>query len=282
MTDYGMVYIKSSWFDQDEGGKKNKFKQIGLDGFILYFHILKRRYHQYDRVSYHIETCISRLAKDTKRTSKEVFETLLHLKKLKVIQIEGHSRKEYYYDNKGLLKKTEMLNITAIDVPDTSKEAVESGEKDHFIPVDMSILLHYLEVGLPEKYFPFYCLLRKLSNGRERKAFMKMENMAHILGYGKNLIQKMIIEMNRHHLLYSHKKQKKKGRTPYEHHLCWTLKDKADFELNYGKKMDAFAAKWDKKRQANKGTTELEDEQFDDSDIMDMPDELDVLDGDDD
>ena len=205
------VYINADWFSD----KNSLFGKIGEKAFFLYLTLFKFRLHKQDK--YHVFlTSIGLLRKETGYKTSEVLELLLKLRRYRVINFEGYSRTEYFYDEKGNIKDKDVIIMFS-----------EDAEWEYNIPVDLRMIQHYLDLGLKERYIGLYCLLRKLSNNIERKAYMSIEKMASILKIDKDIVNSMVYELNKRYLLYSWKVKVKKSngeksvKERFEHVLCY-------------------------------------------------------------
>lgn len=230
------IYINSEWFD----GKKSLFKKLGEKTFFLYLTLFKFRIPR--QKNYHVfVTSIDLLRKETRFSANEILEMLLKLKRYKIIKIDGYSRTEYFFDENKKIKDKNTIVIHA-DGSDNDWE--------YNIPVDLNMVQYYLDIGLNIKYIGLYCLLRRLSNNPERKAYMGIDKMAKILGYDKDVVNKMVYELNKRYLLYSWKVKVKKWDKSYsnkkhrfEHILCYDY-DKLDkFKEEFGSEIEKNLSK---------------------------------------
>lgn len=224
------IDIKSDWFEEEPN---NKFKKIGSEGLNLYFTLFKFRVARQESEIF--ITSISLLRKESGYTTEKVFELLKILKENKIIKMSNLSKWIYLLEDKQI-KVDKILEIEAIDCPITDEdqlkkyndefhkdqpETKKKKELDFFIKVDLDLLELYKEDGLNERYYPLYCLIRKMSNNSERKSFMATDTMASILGYGKDTIAKMIKVMNEKKFLKSKLINNGKGKSKFEHYICF-------------------------------------------------------------
>lgn len=216
------IIISSAWFDCIDN-KPSKYSKIDYDGLNVYFNLFKFRVANQES-NYTFYTCLSMLRKATKYTSEHIIECLKKLKQNKIIKMKNLSRWDYLYDENGKCDDNKFLAIEAIDVPNTQLDD-EDEVIDNWITVDLDFLeCHYEKVGLNEKFYPIYCLMRKLSCNTERKCFMSIEKMSEIINLDKDTINRMINKMNRVKVLYSRKIDNKKSSTRFEHYICFGYK----------------------------------------------------------
>lgn len=244
------IKIKSNWFDHKN--KNNIFKRLTFKGFFLYLTLFRFKLHEMDYSSnqHTFVSSIARLRKETSYETIEIFELLKALKSAKVLSFD-FSRWDYLKQKNEKINDKAIFVCSATDSPKIIKKECSEEEKrkfksdtievpatpdDMYISVDLSLLEYYLSLGLNEKYFGIYCLIKKMSNSSEKKAWMSVEKMAETLGYDKDHLNKMVHEMNRKFLLFSSKhkngKKGKDGKPQYyfEHRLCGTLKEVEQFK----------------------------------------------------
>lgn len=235
------IKLKSNWFD----GNESKYNIIGYNGLNLYLNLFRFYVNRQENV-YTFITCISLLRREIGYSTLEIADLLKMMRKNGLIEILNISRWDQI-ESKGKVYDDKTLVIVATDVPNTKREKNDKGqendtpvtEDDYYVPVDLDLLDVYKEKGLSERYYPLYCLLRKLSNGNaERKSFMGVNKMAKILGYGSKQVNEMIHELNRHHLLYSDYKDNDKGGKKFEHRLADTVGLVGVIDREYGDKID--------------------------------------------
>jgi hypothetical protein len=252
--------IKSNWFDED-----GKFKKMNADTLYLYFSLFKFRIYGQEN-DYMFMTSIYHLRKETGFTKSKIFEQLKQLIKLNIVTIVNVRRWDRFFSSKGVPEKN-ILEIIAIDIPKTQKIKDESGnttdkpetENDYYVSVETQLLEQYRVRGLNHKYYPIYCLIKKLQNGNvEKKSFMSIEKMALWLGYDKDYLHKLIQNMNRKYVLFSDLRDNGKGSKYFEHHLLKIDQDE-QFLNTYKLSIERNIKKWDKKKRNGK---RLDEENF--------------------
>lgn len=244
--------VRSSWFD--EGGK---FSEMGSEVFNTYLNLFKFRLHNQE-TRYHFMTSIQYLRKETGYTKQKTLDHLKLLSKLKIISINNINRWNKLLDENGNILECILLDIIATDLPKTTRVETDFGDKDqadseedYYVSVDLYLMNYYKDIGLNEKYYPIYCLIKRLSNNLEQKAFMSIENMALQLNYDKNTLNKLIKDMNRRYVLYSDSRKNGKGGYKYEHRLLRKYSDKDKFKSEMESLIQKNIAKWDKKKLKN-------------------------------
>ncbi|UNK19281.1 hypothetical protein MNQ98_04380 [Paenibacillus sp. N3/727] len=248
---YGNMKIKSNWFDSKK--KNRKIAAIGYKGLNLYLSLGKYRLVRLtNNIEFRIHVTISTLRKETGYSSKEIIELLKILINQKIIRLIKPTRWDRLYDADGKLKSNEQLVILATDVPVTTRVTSDDGkiedqiksDEDYYISVDLDMLEYYKTVGLDERYFPLYCLLRKLSNGTEGKAFMTIHNMAETLSMHHDTIHKYIKILNKMQLLCSDKTKNKKDGFMFEHRLCGSVSQYNEFQYAHKNTMMRNTKRW--------------------------------------
>ncbi|MGD8190953.1 hypothetical protein ACQCN2_13330 [Brevibacillus ginsengisoli] len=266
MFNYTMhnIKVKSNWFDFSTS--TNKFKKMGYKGFNLYLTLFKFRLYKQEH-NYMFVTSISLLRKETGYATEEILELLKVMKKIKIIHIDNVSRWDYMMDGQKI-KDDKVLVMWASDVPNVEKVEIEVEEKgfglkgsktntntiekpvtedDYYVNVDLSLLQYYEEIGLNERYYPLYCLIRKMTNNPEKKSWMSIEKMAETLEYDKDTLNKMVHEMNRKYLLLSTPRDNGKNGKYFENKICTTFSSLDQFKQNHQEEIDKRVEKWDKK-----------------------------------
>lgn len=251
---FEQIRIKSSWFDDEDRGKKNIYQKITYKGLYLYFTLYRFRVHKQENEHTFI-TSISLLRQETGYSTEEIFELLKKMKSTKIIDIKNISRWDYLYttDSNGgkLILDKNILVIEAIDTFSilNYKEEV----KDYYIYVDLKLMEYYKGKGLNEKHMTLYCFINKWNNNLEHKMYMSLEKMAEKLDFDKDHVHKMIYEMNRAYVLSSTKQRRQSKHGFYfEHYILDELKKKDDFIKNYAKNIDLLISKAEKRKQQKK------------------------------
>lgn len=266
------IKIKSNWFDfkSDVDDFDNKFKKMEYKGFFLYITLFKFRIFNQE-CDYTFVTSIKLLKKETNYTKQEILDLLKLLSKLGVIKITNVSNWAYLIEKKDgktdKIRDKDALVIIATDMPLLSivENDSKNGTKevpvtsdDFYISISLELFQEYFNRGLSEKYFPLFCLISRLSNhGAEKKAFMSIERMSKVLDYDKNVLHKMILEMNRKYLLYSRlrgKSKKGKFNGKFEHHIAFNIDGITFIEANYKESIDAYVNRRDKKAEQKRKT----------------------------
>jgi hypothetical protein len=124
-------------------------------------------------------------------------------------------------------------------------------EGDNYIMISLSMLLLYLGNALTYRHYALYCLMRKWSNiecGYEKEKYcnMSMEKLALSLGYHKDAVRKIIIELNRAELLFTAQIDNKKGGKMSQHRIVFKPEDMDEMRLKYGGKSKRYLMKVDK------------------------------------
>ncbi|WP_211749672.1 hypothetical protein, partial [Paenibacillus sp. Marseille-Q4541] len=217
--------VRSNWFDT--GGK---YSQMKYDAFNSYINLFKFRLSK-QQYEYYFVTSINDLKKETGYTKQRTYDNLSLLIKLKIIKVLNVSRWDRFIKN-GVIPGQIILHIAAIDIPVTNRILTEHGdrdqadtENDYYVSVDLKLMEYYKAIGLNEKYYAVYCLIKKLSNNTEQKSFMTIESMSNSLGINKNAINKYIKEMNSKYVLYSNYRKNRKSGFKFEHHLLRKYSD---------------------------------------------------------
>ncbi|WP_175383073.1 hypothetical protein [Paenibacillus taichungensis] len=236
------------WFDHTND--KRKFLKIGHEGLYVYIALTKHRLHRVNENQvFTFQVSIDTLRKETGYTAKKLIELLKVLKTNKVIKMEKPSRWDRLHDEDGNVNIHQMMIITATDVPHTNWDKTEKKDipvdgENFFISIDLDMLELYKAKGLKERYIPLYCLMTKLSNGIERKSFMRIEKMATTLGYSKDTIHKYIKKLNAEYLLYTHKSPNGKGGYKFEHKLCSSVRFQDEFLRAHKESIDKNIRRW--------------------------------------
>jgi hypothetical protein len=250
------IKVKQNWFDLDSD---NKYKKLGYKGFYIYISMFKFRLYSQEQ-NYMFVTSIALLRKETGYKTEEIFELLKLLKTLGILTFDGLSRWSLLIDDNGKIKDKELIvcygsDVPIVDiVPDPNREGktkeMPRTEKDKYINVSLDIFQYYKDIGLSERYYGLYCLLRFFGDiNTENKSYMSIEKMSDTLGYNKDSLNKMIHEMNRKYVLYSNKRKNGKGDFYFEHHLCNNVKNLAIFQQDWIKDgIDKNIKQWDKKK----------------------------------
>lgn len=241
--------VRSSWFDED-----GKFSKIGSEAFNTYLNLYKFRLHNQDH-KYQFMTSIYYLRKETGYTKQKTLDHLKVLSRMKIIEVIDFKRWTKLIDEKGNVIENTLLNIIAADLPSTTRIKTDHGDRDqadseddYYVSLDLYLMNYYKEIGLTEHHFAIYCLIKRLSNNTEQKAFMSIEKMALYLNYDKNTLNKQIKEMNRKYVLYSEIRKNGKGGYKYEHHLLRKYTDIEKFKLELEAAINKNMARWDKKK----------------------------------
>lgn len=233
------IIINGLWFELDE----NKYQKIGYKGLNLYFTLFKFRIYKQQH-DYMFLTSISLLRKETGYKTDEILELLKIMKRYKILGFDNISRWDILIDDKGKIKDREMIVCYAIDIPDTKIEGTR------FVNIDLNLLNHYLAIGLNEKYYPIYCLIRyQADRNPEKKSFTSIIKTAKALDMDKDTFNKMIHMMNRKYLLYSHKRKNGKGDYYFEHRICNSMEQIESFidpKLGIKDGIDKNIRQWDK------------------------------------
>jgi hypothetical protein len=204
--------------------------------------------------------------------------------KLNIVIINNVSRWDRILDpSKNTIDDKYILEIVAIDAPIVERVQDDKDrttdkpktEDDYYISVETQLLDIYKQRGLNHKYYPIYCLIKKLQNGSvEKKAFMSIEKMALWIGYSKDYTNKLIHNMNRSCVLYSDYRDNGKGGEYFEHHLMSGNKED-EFLKAFKSGIDKNIKRWDKKKGSKastnrnpfEGVSNKEDEIEEDSDF---------------
>lgn len=252
------ISIKASWFDHQIDPKKRKIIQIGYKGFNLYINLFRFLVMNQDK-KYTFITSVDFLRKVTGYSGEDVLSLLKQLCSSKIIEIINVSKWTYMTDENGNIKADKSLVIQAIDVPSFTVTKDESGKKrkpttvdDFWIDIHLPMFEAYKAVGLSERCYLLYCLIRKLSNNMEGRAWMQIEKMADTIGMHKDTVHKLIYEMIRNYFLYTVKRNNKKDGKRFEHKICKRIEDYPKFVEQFKDKTDILMSKWDKKQERNK------------------------------
>ncbi|WP_312149891.1 hypothetical protein [Paenibacillus odorifer] len=250
---YGSVKIKSSWFDQKN--KKRKILDIGYKGLNMYLTLCKYRLKRENlNEEFLFYTTITELRHESGYSADETIELLKLLIRKKIIKLEKPTRWDRLKDEKKETKVKELIVLRAIDVPQTVSVMKEGQRVDEiksaddlWISVDLDMLELYKEKKLSDKYLPLHCLMSKLSNGLEQKAFMTITKMAATLGSHQDTIHKYIKVMNEKNVLCSFYKNNGKGGKKLEHKICKSVMKYEDFLKINKETMNRNTQRWKSK-----------------------------------
>lgn len=208
------IIVNGLWFELEED---NKFIKIGYRAFYLYLTLFKFRIYKQEH-DYLFHASIALMRKETGYSTEEILEMLKLMKRHKILAFEGLSRWDMLLDDNGKIKDRELIICYSIDVPDTSVEGAK------WVNVDPNMLEYYKHLGLHERYYAVYCLIRyQADRNSEKKSFTSIEKSAKFLDMDKDTFNKMIHEMNRNYILYSEKRKNGKGDYYFEHRICNTF-----------------------------------------------------------
>lgn len=251
---YGKVRIKSNWFDR--GNKK--ILKFGHEGLAMFFLLCKHRvgratrYFEQNEYTFHVT--LDLLAKASGCTKSEVVELLKLLVHSKVLKLCTPTRWDRLDDKKGGLLAHKMIILESTDSPKTFKD--DNGKdmpltnEDYFVWVDLDLMEYYKQISLGSKYFPLHCLIRKLSNATEKKAFMTIEHMAEALGNSKDTIYKYVKDLNNNYLLYSRETSNGKGGIKFEHFILRDLNTADEFLAANRASIERNIKKWKNRSEA--------------------------------
>jgi predicted transcriptional regulator len=199
-----------------------------------------------------------------KYSSKKICELLKLLVKNEVIRIDNLSRwDQLFKGNK--VNDDKLLIIEATDRPLTKRvikydeklkmeievdEPITKGE-DEYTTVNLPMLQYYLDVGLDEKYFALYTIVRKYANS-EQGCTVTIENMEELFGIDHNTINRMIWKLNDLYLLASHREKRGKGKYNFHHWVCGNEKEFELFKKDYGEICDTLTKRRKKVEQKKK------------------------------
>lgn len=227
------IKIKSEWFEE-LNRKMNVYQKITYKGLNLYFQLYKFRIHNQQNDHTFI-TSLSLLRKETGYSTEEVLELLKKLKRAKIIKMENLSRWDYLYDENNRIIDNHILIITAAD----AISLYEYNNDGLYIYVPLELFDLYNHKGLNERYYPLYCLIKKMTNNTENKCWMSIEKMSDILKFDKGTIHKMIYTMNKHYLLCSERRKRKdKDGYFFEHVICDSANGYEKFKNNHQEQCD--------------------------------------------
>lgn len=257
------IKIKSSWFDKWTDSNR-VFIQLGFKGLYLYFTLYRFYVRGQDNHTFftsigmlkkHMENHIEGNRSGVRYSCEEILELLKTMEKAKVIRVNNKTRWDQLLKDDKKVDENRLLDISAIDTPQTTRDEdndkdVPDSKKDYYIPVDLRLMDYYLtkEIGLTERYFPLYCLIRKMSNGYDEQSWMTIETMSEYLGMDKDSINSMIHKLNRKYLLLSLKRaraSKGKGHR-FEHHICNNLSKVDKFKRENEVEINKNIKSWDK------------------------------------
>ncbi|MEK3716250.1 hypothetical protein [Paenibacillus sp. FSL R7-0333] len=266
---YGSVKIKSAWFDQNN--KKRKILDIDYKGLNMYLTLCKYRLKRENlNEEFIFYTTISELRHTSGYSADETIDLLKLLITKKIIKLQKPTRWDRLKDENNKIKVNEMIVFRAIDVPQTDSVIKEGKRKDQprsdedlWISVDLDMLEFYKGKGLSDKYYPLHCLLSKLSNGQEQKAFMTITKMAKTLGTHQDTIHKYIKVMNEKNVVCSFFRNNGKGGKKLEHKICKGVGTYAEFlEINKDT-MDRNTERWKSRGVRNIGFNGEDDDGLD-------------------
>jgi hypothetical protein len=175
--------IKSNWY---EGGKQSVFQKMGKDeGLNLYLQLFRFRVHQGEYDNHHFILSISELRQFTKvnmtkkLSHKQILDMLIKMEKLGIIK-NNKAKWATYTDSEGKVLADKIMKLEATDVPKTiRKEGKDElvSKDDIYISIEFAMVEHMYNSGLSSKDLSIFYLIRRLSNGSERKAFMNINTM---------------------------------------------------------------------------------------------------------
>lgn len=229
--------ISSDWFTTG----KNKFQSIDKDrGLKLYFNLFKFRVHQGDFNNHLFITSLYHLKKELGWNIQQTFDTLTLLKKNKIISIKRYDWNLLTKDNK--INDKMCLNITAIDVPQ---------KEDNYIYIPVNIIEEYERLSLSYKCISFYCLASKWSNA-ESGFYMSINKISETLGYDPKTINKILIDLNYHQLMFTIKEKNKRGGYNFIHYVVKELKNREEMSKMYKCESKKFIDGVEKRRMKKK------------------------------
>lgn len=225
------IGINDSWFN-----KKGKILKIGVEGFNLFFNLFRFRVHGQEDY-YTCITSINLLAKELKHrkyTREKIFDLLMNLKKLKVIELKNVSNPAAQLKKDGKVDADKTLIIVVKDIPDPNKkETKEERQKNNSYVLWLSFdMIEHLQ-SLDERYLLFYALISKYSKGIEGKCNINIENMPDYIPLAKDTCHNIIFELNELQLLSSDRRVQGK-KLKYEHRFCPSLEKLDQFVQNFG------------------------------------------------
>lgn len=278
------IKVKSNWFDKG----KNKIKGIGYNGYSLYLNLF-RFYVPRQENEYTFIVSVAALRKESGYTSKEIIELIKLMIKEKVIKT-NITRWDRMYNDNGKLIDDKMFLIWACDEPKTTRTKIMKHGKeievdmpntkdDTYVSVNLDLMEHYKKIGLNERSYLIYALIKKLSNNTERKCWMKINTMADNLGIGDNYVHKIIHELNRNYLLYSDYRKidgymiidgKKKKKTRFEHYILGNIRSLEGFKSAFNDSINKNIKRWDKRLKSKKKDTVEDDMEIEDMIAVDL------------
>lgn len=242
------IRLKSNWFDVN--GKYSKMKHEAFDIYINLFRF-KIDVEEYDN---YFQVDISDLRQVTGYSKQVIYESIKTLCTLKVIKVLNVTRWDRFLTPDKKIPNYHTLKIVAIDTPQLERVDIENGVKDsplssddYYVAADLEMYTYYKNNELTIKHYALYCLMRKLSNHVERKAYMAIEKMGKCLGIHPDVVNKMVHEMNRKYVLFSTYNNNGKGGLMFEHVVLRNLAHLESLMRAYKESNDRNIKKWDKK-----------------------------------
>jgi hypothetical protein len=283
------IKVRSNWFD-----KGGKIAQLGVEGYFLYITLFRFRVHNQDE-EYSFVTSVGAIRKEMKSkayTSKRIVELLKLLTKLEVIRVDNLSRWDQLAKG-DKVNDDKLLIIEATDRPITKrvkkydealKKEIETDEPvtevDNYISINLQMFQHYLDIGLDEKYFLLYSLVRKYRGNIRQGCNVAIDNMEKLFGIDHNTINRMIWQMNNLYLLVSKKEKRGEKNYNFHHWVCGHVKQIEQFKQNHKEDCDEItkrrkrADEKQERREANKlekqerlAAKKLEKQKLDQNDI---------------
>lgn len=239
------IPLWDSWFE-----KNGKIMQIGVEGFHVFLNLFQSRIHGQDDY-YTFYTCISSIVKDCnnprKYTKKRVYELLLHLQKLNIIEIRNVSNPAAQLMEGKNVKGDKFLHIVFVDIdPNLIKTSEQRKEENSYITWLHFSIIEYLQ-RFDERYPLIYAMISKFSKGRERKCWINIDNMHEYIPISTNTIHDLVYEMNELHVIASDLRYVSKEKTKYEHRVCRMEKDTLEESLQH------FWNEWGKQSTIKRG-----------------------------
>lgn len=250
--------VPSEWFDNKKGKGNaesnyytSTYQKMGYKCFNLVCQLYKFRLYR-QKTQHVFVTSIELLRNEMQTVSlnddfttsysrkpsiKDVYEYLKTLVSLKIIKVTNikDDKLRSLVDKKGNIQNEKPLIIEMthnLDIrskrertDDKNKSFVQSNdtndaeevEKYIYVPLDVFEMME--RVGLSEKYYPLYCLLKKWSN-KEGCCYMSYEAMGKALGLNKKTVANMINEMNEDGIVATHDiGTDAKGHTIHHHYV---------------------------------------------------------------
>lgn len=299
------IKIKSNWFNKYNG----TFIKMEFKGLFLYFTLYKFFLGEYklsnvrnlkknemDKDINLFITSIGMLKEEMEQksienrqrvryTKEEILELLKTMERIGAIEIVNKSRWDQLLKGDGKVDDNRILKIIASDFPQTTRDHkkevdVPNTKDDYFLPIDLRLLDYYLLAGLTERHYPIYCIIRKMTNNFETKSWMTIDTMSEHLGMDKDSINRLIHDLNRKYLLYSHKRKRKDSQGyRFEHFICGNYSSLKSFRERYEKEIEKNINKWNKVNQ-HKGRIK-KSEYVPDFDIMESNEQVEAVKGED-